>query len=351
VPGEEITLRAADFGLSLDALLTAALSTRACSARLLRSAPGDESAGIVVRIGESAGEPEYEAGRCPVCGAPGLRPVALVRGMNIGRCATCRCGVVISCAENNAEAEYCEDYSDRYERELLAGKAADCWKLLVERTGGLRGVGSLLDIGCGAGTFLNLARDAGLRTAGLDVSVRAAVAVAEAGHEAYCASATGAPFPPGARFDVAVMWDLLEHLRVPTAALRNARRALAPGGRLFVATPKMDSVFDRAGVALHRATFGRVDQLARMCWSHDHLTRFHPRGIAEVLRSAGFDEVRITPIQLLSLRPEKYVGGEILPTWTGSARLDGAISRTGVRLARVLRLTNKILIEARVNPA
>ena len=75
-----------------------------------------------------------------------------------------------------------------------------------------------------------------------------------------------------ARWDVAFMLDVIEHLDDDVAALENARRALAPGGWLFVTVPALESFWSwndevvkhkrRYAAAQLRATAERAGLLA-----------------------------------------------------------------------------------------
>jgi len=243
-----------------------------------------------------------------------------------------------------------DDYSARYAEEFQEEKIGSCWRLLRERTEDLRGIKNILDIGCGSGAFLDLAKEEGLCTAGLEIAPTAALAAVRKGHEIYCNSVEIEAFPSGCQFDLIVMWDILEHLTHPHLALGNAFELLAPGGRLFILTPMMGSIFDRWGIKLARLSGTRLNQLLRMCWSRDHLFRFHPSGIGQVLRSLGFTQVKVGEILLLSLKADRYAGGRILQSWTGYRFLDRLLSRLGVKLVQALRINNKILIEAARGP-
>ena len=282
---------------------------------------------------------------CILCGRPEVPLLVKFRNLTVGRCPHCQAAMVLAIdAEGEPDAD---DYSARYEQERHNHKAGLCWDLLRRHTNGLDGVQSVLDIGCGEGEFLDLAKEAGLRTAGMDLSPEAVTIAALRGHQIFRHSATELLFPTRARFDVITMWDLLEHLTHPGRSLKLAYELLAPRGRLFVVTPMMGSIFDRVGLASHRMSLGRFDRLLKMCWTTEHLTRFHPAGIAKVLREIGFAEAVARPVQVLSLRPECYAGGQVMASWTRLPAVDRLISRCGVRLARALRVSNKILIEAR----
>jgi 2-polyprenyl-3-methyl-5-hydroxy-6-metoxy-1,4-benzoquinol methylase len=239
-----------------------------------------------------------------------------------------------------------EEISRRYQADRDPRKAALCWKLLQRHCGGIHCLKSVFDVGCSDGAFLDLARRAGLDTAGIELSPGAAQRAWQKGHRVQCGSATEPTMPASTAFDVVTMWDVLEHMARPRKALEYAAAILRPGGRLLVVTPLMGSPYDRLGFALHRISGGRWQRMLRMCWSGDHLFRFHPKGLCRLLHAMGFEDVRAWPMLLLSLRSGAYAGGVLNESWTASARLDRCLSRAGVATARLLRLHNKVLVQA-----
>lgn len=283
---------------------------------------------------------------CGLCESRDVAENVRLPEMSVGICPCCHSGMVLGAGTAIDGTGGANDYSARYSEESREGKIESCWRLLRERTDDLRGIRNILDIGCGSGDFLDLAREAGLSTAGLEIAPTAALAAVRKGHEIYCNSVEIEAFPPGRRFDLIVMWDILEHLMNPRLALANAFELLAPGGRLFILTPMMGSIFDRWGITLARVSGLRFSQLLRMCWSRDHLFRFHPIGLGQVLRTLGFAQIKAEEVLLLSLKADRYAGGRILQSWTGSPFLDRHISQMGVKLVQALRINNKVLIEA-----
>ena len=93
-----------------------------------------------------------------------------------------------------------------------------------------------LDVGCNTGLLLDLLREAGYRTVGIERSPSAAEAVA-AGHEVHAIDVEAGGLELPERFDLITMTHVLEHLRRPTAALRWLRDQLAPDGVLVVEVP------------------------------------------------------------------------------------------------------------------
>ena len=136
-------------------------------------------------------------------------------------------------------------------------------------------VGSLLDIGCGPGTYLKRVAQRDLFLLGMDVSggmvreVRSgwpAQAAARLGYSV--ADAQYIPVRDGA-LDVVLAMHMLYHVPDIEAAAREMRRVLRSGGRLYAATNSsahMREVLDLADQAQERLSPGSVvihDALAR----------------------------------------------------------------------------------------
>lgn len=102
--------------------------------------------------------------------------------------------------------------------------------------------GRILDVGTAAGSFLHVARKRGWQVAGCEPNRW----LCDWGRERY-----GIPIRPGTvfdlegngrgAFDVVTLWDVLEHMPDPKAALLKCRDLLRPGGLLVVNYPDIGS--------------------------------------------------------------------------------------------------------------
>ena len=100
--------------------------------------------------------------------------------------------------------------------------------------------GRLLDIGCGLGNFCRFikARNPFLKVYGVDFSPKG-IEIAkqiEPLIDYRIAEATKLPFPDK-YFTTISAQEIIEHLSNPLKAIREWKRVLRPGGRLFINTP------------------------------------------------------------------------------------------------------------------
>jgi 2-polyprenyl-3-methyl-5-hydroxy-6-metoxy-1,4-benzoquinol methylase len=141
---------------------------------------------------------------------------------------------------------------------------------------------TILDIGCGDGSQLDLMAARGFRATGVERDTHS-LALRSRGAQVVEGSAEALP-PQLAHgsFDAALFKQVLEHLVDPVAALRNAAALLRPGGLLFVEVPNAHSA---------------VARQSGLSWAHmdvpRHLNFFSVATLAAAVRAAGLaiDEV------------------------------------------------------------
>jgi SAM-dependent methyltransferase len=167
------------------------------------------------------------------------------------------------------------------------------------------GHGRLLDFGCGGGSFLERMHRQGWDVTGVDISSPAVERIrSQLGLRALAGSLPHAELRP-ASFDVITMWHSLEHVHWPMDVVRHAHRLLAPGGKLLVAVPNIDSLpFRWFGSAWNGLDLPR------------HLTHFAPWTLQLMLERAGF---HVGPIRMVRhsdwLRKSAKLASDRLRLW------------------------------------
>lgn len=169
-----------------------------------------------------------------------------------------------------------EDYFGR-EREVAHRKAHARLERLASL--GHRG-GRVLDVGCAAGYFLEVAQAQGWSVEGVELSAEARAHAPRSVRPHIREGDEGLQGP----YDVITFWDVLEHLDAPDEALRTYAASLAPGGALGIVVPVLGSVNTR---------------LAPRTWDQykppEHLWYFSPRAMRKLLHSQGFQVVYEEP--------------------------------------------------------
>jgi SAM-dependent methyltransferase len=142
-------------------------------------------------------------------------------------------------SDEELAAAYAAAASDDYVEEE-AGQRATAREAL-ERIERHVEPGRLLDVGCWVGFLMAEARDRGWDTLGLEPSEFASTFARERlGLDVRRTGLLEADLPEG-EFDAVVMGDLIEHLVDPHRGLVHLRRALRPGGVVYMAVPDAGS--------------------------------------------------------------------------------------------------------------
>jgi 2-polyprenyl-3-methyl-5-hydroxy-6-metoxy-1,4-benzoquinol methylase len=156
---------------------------------------------------------------------------------------------------------------------------------------GLPRTGRLLDVGAGAGGFLELARRHGWQADGVELSPQlAARAAARSGARVVHGDFAGdlaADELRGGAYDAVTMWDVLEHTVDPGAVLDRARTLLAPDGVLIVLTIDAASLFNTVADIAWRLTRHRLASPLELLYDKRHNHYFTARTLVALLGRHG----------------------------------------------------------------
>jgi len=231
---------------------------------------------------------DEEAQSCTLCGTVGHRRYLFEKlndNSGVGLIKICRCCV--------CENIYLWKYNNFFDDELYAyytmyaGKTKDqaydpltkesylqVLKLLESNGGGR----SILDVGCGNGSFVDAAMVQGYKIRGIDPS-QSAVDVAQG----FNLPVQNIDFFSGkikeSSFDVLTMFEVIEHVPEPVRFLNRAEHVVKPGGLIYITTPNFNSL-DRRVLGKNWNGFHR-----------EHLTYFTPATLIKAISNNSGLEV------------------------------------------------------------
>lgn len=158
-----------------------------------------------------------------------------------------------------------------------------------------RGLQSVLDVGGGAGGFLDLARAGGARTYGAELNQSAAAEAAKKGHT-MCSKllAEISLEDVGGGVDIVTLHQVVEHVPDPLSFVRDAARLARPGGFVMFAVPNEYRIcglvpYDPAN------------------WPPHHVTRWRKRDLRTLAKLAGLEVVREGSDILLGSALESFI--------------------------------------------
>ena len=146
----------------------------------------------------------------------------------------------------------------------------------------------LLDFGCGDGSFIKIAREAGWDCTGVDFDPAAVKAASKQGLNV--TQGDSSTILELGKFDCITMSHVIEHVHSPGALLNNCYQALDSGGRLWISTPNFDA-YGRQ----------RYHEFWRGLECPRHLCLFTPTSLINLLHDCGFRGIRQNPSPFVNL--------------------------------------------------
>jgi SAM-dependent methyltransferase len=149
----------------------------------------------------------------------------------------------------------------------------------------LKNAEKVLDIGCGKGIFLDILKNAGKETYGLEPDTHALQILKNKGHQAIAGDIFTATIEADS-FDLVTMFQVFEHIENPALLIHEVYRILKPGGYFVFETPNSASKLAK------NKNFWRSLEFPR------HLILHSPKSVENLLRKENFQTeifVRVSP--------------------------------------------------------
>lgn len=165
------------------------------------------------------------------------------------------------------------------------------------------------DVGCGAGSFLDLVKGLASATLAIEPTRSFHPVLSAKGHRvfSYCGDVTAEWH---GKVDTAVCFSVVEHVSDPVALLRDVRRLLRPGGELLLSTPNLDDWMLELLPEDYGAFFFRTV----------HSWYFDANSLRHLAAAAGFEQCAVQyvhrfdlPNALLWLRDRRPSGEGAVP--------------------------------------
>lgn len=230
---------------------------------------------------------------CNICGGTDYRHVFHKRGFDLVECPSCR---LVYVANPPTDEELADLYSFQSGyHTMLSDENSDACRILMGRArryyrtlSQVARPGRLLDVGCSAGFFLEVARDNGWECHGVEMSADTSeIARSRYGLDVITGTLEQASFAPGS-FDVITLHDIVEHVRDPKQFMARVHELLKEDGLIVISTPTLDGLFPSLSYKLAKKL---------NYWPHPeppyHLYQFSKRSIKALLSETGFETSRI----------------------------------------------------------
>lgn len=176
--------------------------------------------------------------QCVVCSSERIHPM---KGYEAAWLHQCRdCGMVFS--GRNPSLRELEDYYKGYGRnDYLSPITVKRYHELLDQFESVRKTNKLLDVGCGIGYFLDVAKERGWEVYGTEYTDKAIEICEAKGITMHKGVLNPAHYSPES-FDVITSFEVIEHINKPNPEIQNIASLLRTGGLFYVTTPNFNSL-------------------------------------------------------------------------------------------------------------
>jgi 2-polyprenyl-3-methyl-5-hydroxy-6-metoxy-1,4-benzoquinol methylase len=161
--------------------------------------------------------------------------------------------------------------------------------------------GSLLEVGCAPGWFMDAARQRGYDVTGLEPD-RELYERAKSANTKIINGYFPGDLPSDARFDAIVFNDVFEHIPNPSEAMNSVAQRLNPGGALVINIPNSEGVFYNTALMLDRVGIqGPLRRMWQVGYPSPHLSYFNPAALVGLANKYELAEVHRSTLSSITV--------------------------------------------------
>lgn len=280
---------------------------------------------------------------CPLCGRREFVSQFDLGTVKVAQCAGCRLSFLNPYLSPESMAEVYSTTGtlqqtnpllSHYYSSLQGTQTEKFYRHILKQLSVLKSGGSLLDVGCGRGEFLSLAREAGWRVSGLEPArEHAQYGIEKRGIDIQIATLEEADFKEES-FEVITLWDVIEHVPNPRDIVVRLSGWLKKGGLLLLATPNHQSLPDFMAYAIYFLSGGIVKKPLTYFFVPEHVLYFTPSTLRNLVEQCGLQPV------------EEIKSGTDIDRYTAS-RLFKVTAKILLFFARICQAENRITLICR----
>lgn len=174
---------------------------------------------------------------CVLCESNNIKAL---KGYELATLTRCKdCGMVFS-SENPTLSELEEYYKGYGRNDYLSPITIKRYHEILDKFEKVRKTNRLLDVGCGIGYFLDVAKERGWEVFGTEFTDKAIEICESKGITMHKGPLNPQNYAPES-FDVITSFEVIEHINTPNSEVKNISTLLRKDGLFYITTPNFNS--------------------------------------------------------------------------------------------------------------
>lgn len=263
--------------------------------------------------------------KCLICGNEKLKKLDRYQKTYLVKCKNC--GFVF--AQRIPTVQELVSHYNGYRRDdYLSPITIKRYEEVLDRLEPYRKTNKMIDVGCGMGYFLEVAKSRGWEVFGTEYTDKA-IEICESKGITMHQGVLDVNNYEAESFDVVTSFEVIEHINNPIEEVSNIHHLLRKQGAFYVTTPNFNSL-----LRYH------LKEEYNVIVYPEHLCYYTPKTLKDLMRSNGFDKVRLeaTGISLTRLKTSKKVSDQRYV----SKSSDDEILRNKIESSKTLELAKNV---------